>query len=153
MDQNSVARTAELNLDTFLEEVRSLLQRQRVVEGLISRQSGPNQDLLESLTYRQHFTEMQNHLVTHHPADIAFVLESLPIEDRQRIWNQVWKLRGGTILLELSENVRKGLIDSLSRDDRSRKRRKDLMSSIKAVTKTRTPPMKNENPTLAKSME
>src|SRR5262245_50872044 len=117
MVQDLMHKTSELSLDSFLEEVRSLLQRQHVVEGLISRQSGPNQELLESLTYRQHLTEMQNHLATHHPADIAFVLESLPIDDRQRIWKQVWKLNGGPILLEVSDHVRQGLIDSLSRED------------------------------------
>src|SRR5262245_36865130 len=117
MVQDLMHKTSESSLDSFLEEVRSLLQRQRVVEGLISRQSGPNQDLLESMTYRQHLTEMQNHLNTHHPADIAFVLESLPREDRQRVWNQVCELRGGAILLELSENIRRSLIAAMSRND------------------------------------
>jgi magnesium transporter len=116
-EQESIVKTSTLNLDEFLEEVRSLLERQHVVEGLISRQSGPNQELLESLTYRQHLNELQSHLSKHHPADIAFVLESLPMDDRERVWNQVRKVNGGPILLELSENVRKALIESLSRED------------------------------------
>ena len=109
--------TAELNLDSFVEEVRSLLQRQRMVEGLVTKQAGPKQEMLEMLTYRQHLAEMQNRLASRHPADIAFVLESLPMEDRLRIWNQVWKVRGGAILLELSDNVRKVILESLPKDE------------------------------------
>lgn len=115
MNENYLTNTAELNLDSFVEEVRSLLQRQRMVEGLVTKQAGPKQEMLEMLTYRQHLAEMQNRLASRHPADIAFVLESLPMEDRLRIWNQVWRLRGGTILLELSDNVRKSILELLPR--------------------------------------
>ncbi len=117
MNETYQINTAELNLDSFVEEVRSLLERQRMVEGLVTKQAGPKQEVLEMLTYRQHLAEMQNRLASRHPADIAFVLESLPMEDRVRIWNQVWKLRGGAILLELSDNVRKGILESLPKDE------------------------------------
>jgi magnesium transporter len=117
MNENYRPGTAELNLDSFVEEVRSLLQRQRMVEGLVTRQAGPKQEMLEMLTYRQHLAEMQNRLASRHPADIAFVLESLPMEDRLRIWNQLSQTRGGAILLELSDNVRKGILDSIPRDE------------------------------------
>ena len=79
---NSPSNSAQINLDSFVEEVRSLLERQRMVEGLVSKQAGPKQEVLEMLTYRQHLAEMQNRLASRHPADIAFVLESLPMEDR-----------------------------------------------------------------------
>jgi magnesium transporter len=117
MNENYQTNTAELNLDSFVDEVRSLLQRQRMVEGLVTKQAGPKQEVLEMLTYRQHLAEMQNRLASRHPADIAFVLESLPMEDRTRIWDQVWKIRGGAILLELSDNVRKGILESIPRDE------------------------------------
>jgi magnesium transporter len=87
MNENYQTNTAELNLDSFVEEVRSLLQRQRMVEGLVTKQAGPKQEMLEVLTYRQHLAEMQNRLASRHPADIAFVLGSIPMEDRLRIWN------------------------------------------------------------------
>ncbi len=125
MNENYQTNTAQLNLDSFVEEVRSLLQRQRMVEGLVTKQAGPKQEMLEMLTYRQHLAEMQNRLASRHPADIAFVLESLPMEDRLRIWNQVWQLRGGAILLELSDNVRKGILESLPRDE--------LLAALKQV--------------------
>ncbi len=114
---NIPSNSAEINLDSLVEEVRLLLQRQKVVEGLVSRQAGPNQEVLEMLTYRQHLAEMQNRLASRHPADIAFVLESLSLEERQRIWNQIWKICGANVLLELSESIRKGLVESLSREE------------------------------------
>ena len=106
-----------MNLESLVNEVRTLLERQKVIENLVSRQEGARQHLLQTLTERQHLAETQQRLASHHPADIAFVLQSLPVEDRLRVWTQVWPLRGGAILLELSSSVREGLLASMSRED------------------------------------
>jgi magnesium transporter len=45
-----------------------------------------------------------------HPADIAFVLESLPLDDRLALWQCVKADRDGDILLEVSDAVRESLI-------------------------------------------
>jgi magnesium transporter len=48
-----------------------------------------------------------------HPADIAYVLEALPLEERLAVWNLVKAERDGEILLEVSDAVRETLIRSM----------------------------------------
>src|SRR5437879_7795120 len=48
-----------------------------------------------------------------HPADIAYLLEALPLEERLTVWNLVKADRDGEILLEVSEAVRESLIASM----------------------------------------
>jgi len=45
-----------------------------------------------------------------HPADVAYVLEGLPFDDRLFVWNQVGGEREGEILLEVSDSVRDTLL-------------------------------------------
>jgi magnesium transporter len=45
-----------------------------------------------------------------HPADVAYVLEGLPLDDRLFVWNQVGKDDDGEILLEVSDAVRDTLL-------------------------------------------
>jgi len=102
MDEKLSPDSVQVSLDSLLEDVRSLLDRQKVIEALVSRQEGPKQQLLQIMTERQHLAEMQRRLASRHPADLAFLLQSLPVDERLRVWNQVWPIHGGAILLELS---------------------------------------------------
>lgn len=45
-----------------------------------------------------------------HPADVAFILENLPLEDRLFVWGQVPSEREGEVLLEASDAVRDTLL-------------------------------------------
>ena len=48
-----------------------------------------------------------------HPADIAAVLEALPLDERLIVWDLVKADRDGEILLEVSDAVRESLIASM----------------------------------------
>lgn len=98
------------DLKADLNEVRGLLRRHRLVEGLVERQEMAKHDLVESLVHRQNVAELRTKLDTMHPADIAYVLESLPLEERQIVWDLVKADRDGEILLEVSDAVRETLI-------------------------------------------
>src|SRR5690606_36972973 len=65
---------------TALHEVQELLRRQQLVEDLVHRQEeGEDRaGLVEGLLHRQHDAELQQLVNGLHPADIAFILESLP---------------------------------------------------------------------------
>jgi magnesium transporter len=52
-----------------------------------------------------------------HPADIAFILESLPLDDRLALWQLVKADRDGDILLEVSDSVRESLIADMDRHE------------------------------------
>ena len=52
-----------------------------------------------------------------HPADIAFILEALPLHERLAVWNLVKVHNDGEILLEVSDAVRESLIADMDRHE------------------------------------
>jgi len=52
-----------------------------------------------------------------HPADIAFMREALPPEERLAVWGRVEADRDGEILVEVSEAVRESLIASMDKSE------------------------------------
>jgi len=93
-----------------LRRVTELLRKHEVVESLVHRQQGPRQELVEDLVHRMHLVELRKQLETMHPADIAYVLEALPLEQRLITWDLIKPEREGEILLEVSDAVRETLI-------------------------------------------
>ena len=93
-----------------LHQILGLLDKQQIVEELVHKQGGPRQELVESLLHKQHMVELQSKLGALHPADVAYILEALPLDRRLRVWDLVKADREGEILLELSEPVRETLI-------------------------------------------
>jgi magnesium transporter len=98
------------SLQDRLGQVIDLLHKQRVVEDLTHRQEGQHQALVENLVHRQNVVELQRRLEDLHSADIAYILEALPLEDRLAVWQLVKADRDGDILLEVSDAVRETLI-------------------------------------------
>ena len=52
-----------------------------------------------------------------HPADAAYILESLPLDDRLTVWHRVTSDRDGEILLEVSDAVRESLIADMDQGE------------------------------------
>jgi magnesium transporter len=104
-----------------LTEVQELLRRHRLVMDLASRQShGEDLDrheLVRKLVEKQHLTELRLRLERMHPADVAYVLEALPVHERIIVWDLVKSDRDGEILLEVSDSVRESLIQSMDREE------------------------------------
>lgn len=103
-----------------LVRVQALLEKQRRVESLVHREATPAEEkkaLVESLVHRQHLTELKTILDRLHPADIAYILEALPRDDRLVVWDSVKAERDGEILLEVSDAVRETLIASMDREE------------------------------------
>ena len=96
-----------------LREVQELLARHRVVEGLVHRQQMPRHELVENLVHKQHIAELRAKLDELHPADIAYILEALPLDERLFVWDLVKADRDGEILLEVSDAVRETLIEAM----------------------------------------
>jgi magnesium transporter len=96
-----------------LDQVRTLLQKHRIVEGMVHKQDMPRHELVESLVHKQNLAELQNRLDKLHPADVAYILEALPLEERLVVWDLVKAGRDGEILLEVSDSVRETLIENM----------------------------------------
>jgi magnesium transporter len=107
------ARLEIEDLQQNLRDVQELLLRQKLVEDLVHRQEMPKHGLVEQLLHKQHLTELRAKLEDLHPADIAFILDALPLEERLAVWELVKADRDGEILLEVSDAVRESLIASM----------------------------------------
>ena len=94
------------DLQERLAEVQTLLARHKLVEDLVHRQEGPRHDLVEEVVHKQHLHELQAKLEPMHPADIAYVLEALPTDERLIVWRLVNPELEGEVLLEVSDAVR-----------------------------------------------
>jgi len=101
------------SLEEHLGQVQALLAKQKLVEDLVHRQGGPRRDLVESLVHKQNLAELQKKLEELHPADVAHILEALPLDERLLVWELVKAERDGEILLEVSDSVRESLIASM----------------------------------------
>ena len=107
------AEPASTTPQEHLEAVERVLGRMRVVEDLTHRQADGDpsrQQGVENLVHRQNLADLQGRLETLHPADVAYILENLPLEDRTLVWGLVRSDRDGEILLEVSDAVRDTLI-------------------------------------------
>ncbi len=104
-----------------LARIQDLLHKQRLVEQVTERQHHAEDDqrheLVAQLTHRQHEAEMRQVLDELHPADIAYILEALPLQERLQVWDLVRQDREGDILLEVSDAVRETLIATMDRDE------------------------------------
>ncbi|MBD7979030.1 MULTISPECIES: magnesium transporter [Pseudomonas] len=104
------AKKPQESLQDRLAQVVDLLHRHRLVEDLTHRQEGQHQDRVDDLVRRQNLAELQRKLDELHPADIAHILEALPLDERLTVWQLVKAERDGDILLEVSDAVRETLI-------------------------------------------
>src|SRR5687768_8803648 len=105
------------NLQEHLQRVIQLLYEHKLAEGLLPPQPLPEQQLMDGLLHGQSLAELQKLLDELHPADVAHILEVMPLEDRLLIWDLVKAERDGEILLEVSDAVRETLIASMERGE------------------------------------
>ena len=80
-------------------EVEDLQQNLRAVQDKLAREHDP--------------AALRAELDQLHPADVAYILEALPLQGRLLVWDLVKAEREGEILLELSEAVRESLIATM----------------------------------------
>jgi magnesium transporter len=94
----------------ILRELRELLHQSEDAQssaGLASAAAMPE----------RHQAELRSRLDALHPADVASVLEALPLDERLIVWDLVKAERDGDILLEVSDAVRETLIESMDSEE------------------------------------
>lgn len=105
----AAARSASSRLHEQLDLISELLRTLHALESLPGSDASPG--------FRDAQDELQRLLDALHPADIAYVLEALPLEDRLAIWQRVKADRDGEILLEVSDAVRESLIADMDEQE------------------------------------
>jgi magnesium transporter len=94
----------------ILRELRELLR------GSQEAQAGGERETVVPLS-EAHLAEVRSRLDVLHPADVASLLEALPLEQRLIVWDLVKAERDGDILLEVSDAVRETLIESMDSEE------------------------------------
>lgn len=105
------------SLQQSLQQVITLLNKHKLVEELVHKQDMPKHTLVESLVHKQNLAELQKRLDVLHPADVAYILEALPLDERLEVWELVKAERDGEILLEVSDSVRQTLIADMDSEE------------------------------------
>lgn len=108
------------NVQDHLQQVQHLLEKQALVENVVHQQEIPRaerHELIDTLLHKRHLAELREKLGSLHSADIAYILEALPIDQRLLVWDLVKAERDGEILIEVSDAVRESLIATMSRDE------------------------------------
>ena len=102
-----------------LSEVQEMLRQYEVVTSLAERESfgddAERHEIGVQLTQRTEVSRLRARLNQLHPADIAYVLEALPLDERLLVWDLVRAEHDGEILVEVSESVREWLIGAMNR--------------------------------------
>ena len=93
----------------YLEPVRELLKKQKLVEGLVKNQNTPYQMLVESMVERQHLVELEGFLSKLAVADIVEILQTLPPDEAAMLWPCVPAGRSTDVLWEISDELRETL--------------------------------------------
>jgi magnesium transporter len=99
------ARASTPRLQDRLEAINDLLRRREALVALEAATPAGDAEALAAVD-----AGLQATLDALHPADLADVLESLPLEGRLAVWQRVRSDRDGEILLEVSDSVRESLI-------------------------------------------
>ena len=97
-----------------LQQLQGVLKRSDVADALEELEDNE----VDTTALPQQFASEIDAIVNAlHPADIAFILESLPEHERQVVWTQVDALHDADILLEVDDWARESLIATMDRDD------------------------------------
>ena len=110
------------HVQDHLKQIESLLAKHALVEEIAHKETIPREErhaLIGTLLHKQHLAKLRAKLDDMHPADIAYILEALPIEQRLLVWGLVKSERDGEILIEVSDSVRESLIASMNREELS----------------------------------
>jgi magnesium transporter len=108
------------NVRQHLLQIQQLLEKQTLIERVTHHEELPRDErheLLDKMLHKRHLAELREKLDELHSADLACLLEALPIDQRLLVWHQIKPNRAGEILIEVSHAVRESLVATMSREE------------------------------------
>jgi len=108
------------NVREHLQQVHRLLDKHALQEMAAHQQEMPRTERHElegKVRHKRQLSGLREMLGGLHSADIAYILEALPIEQRLLVWDMVKADRDGKILNNVSDAVRESLISTMNRDE------------------------------------
>jgi len=109
--KNNIERKESLN--DLIEQIDELLESSEFSENSNENSVDEKHALIKNLVSKKNISSLESLLGDLHPADIADILESLPVQKRLVLWDLVKSANEGDILIEVSDSVRQTLIDDM----------------------------------------
>ncbi|MDB4096467.1 magnesium transporter [Methylophilaceae bacterium] len=106
--KNNIERKESLN--DLIEQIDELLESYEFSENSNENSVDEKHALIKNLVSKKNISSLESLLDDLHPADIADILESLPVQKRLVLWDLVKSENEGDILIEVSDSVRQTLI-------------------------------------------
>jgi len=106
--KNNIERKESLN--DLIEQIDELLESSDFSDNFNDSSTDEKHALIKNLVSKKNISSLESLLDDLHPADIADILESLPVQKRLVLWDLVRSENEGDILIEVSDSVRQTLI-------------------------------------------
>jgi len=106
--KNNIERKESLN--DLIEQIDELLESSDFSDNFNDNSVDEKHSLIKNLVSKKNISSLESLLDDLHPADIADILESLPVQKRLVLWDLVRSENEGDILIEVSDSVRQTLI-------------------------------------------
>ena len=106
--KNNIERKESLN--DLIDQIDELLESSDFSVNSNDNLVDEKHTLIKNLVSKKNISSLESLLDDLHPADIADILESLPVQKRLVLWDLVRSENEGDILIEVSDSVRQTLI-------------------------------------------
>ena len=113
--ESLIANSASVDdaLTEALADVISLVRQYRLLSGFAESLTDTLDNPSQRPVVQGVLARLREKLEALHPADVAHILEALPLDERLFVWDLVKADRDGDILVEASDSVRESLIASM----------------------------------------
>jgi len=88
-----------------LKSVVDLLNKQKIIEGMVRTQPMQRHELVERVVHKKHLAELQTVLASLSVSEIGKILAELPLDDARLLWQQIEANRLNDILWEVSSSL------------------------------------------------
>ncbi|HBN73531.1 MAG TPA: magnesium transporter, partial [Sutterella sp.] len=113
-DTGEISALAPEEASLALSQIAQIFEREEQSEN--QQPTDPNHPLAKPLSESAK-GDLREILRSLHPADVAYVLEALPPDDRLAVWQLVDAHDEGDVLVEVSDGVRETLIEAMTSDE------------------------------------
>jgi magnesium transporter len=92
-----------------LKNLIEVLNKQKLVDGLVQSQHMHKHEVVETLIQKQHDAELHNFVAKQSSTELGNYLDALPLEDAKKLWGRIPEERENDVLWEISEERREAI--------------------------------------------
>ncbi len=105
------------NLTSKLDDVRRTIENNKLVKSIVSSQPQARREVVKAIGSGKKIRRLRGEIAGLHPADIATLLEQLPLPERLAIWDLIKADYDGEVLLDLTDSVRETVIKHMNAEE------------------------------------